>query len=204
MITVAVQQEQRLFREGLAMVLAAEKGLEVIGTARTGRELLELAARDTPDTAIVEADRGPDAAVRLVTSLRAMGTTRVLGLYQHLTRAQARELHGAGAALIDRVRGVEPVLEALRGNGPIRLDVTALERCGPAPCGVLTAREIEVLGFVGKGITSKEISDLLGISRKTVENHKQRTFQKLGVQNQAHAVSVAMRRGLFAGVASGG
>ena len=57
----------------------------------------------------------------------------------------------------------------------------------------LTGREADVLALVGAGRTSRQISAELHISPKTVENHKQRIFGKLGVQNQAHAVSVAMR-----------
>ena len=62
---------------------------------------------------------------------------------------------------------------------------------------MLTPRELTILNLVGAGFTSREISSQLTISHKTVENHKQRIFAKLGVQNQAHAVSVAMRLGLM-------
>ena len=54
-----------------------------------------------------------------------------------------------------------------------------------------------MLTLVGGGHTSREISCQLRISHKTVENHKQRIFGKLGVQNQAHAVSVAIRKGMI-------
>jgi DNA-binding NarL/FixJ family response regulator len=183
------------------MVLAAEEDLTVVGTARSCLELLEVAEISRPEVVILDIDAIGRTPGMVVAGLRMSGTKRVIGLYEHLTRAQARELEAAGAkALIDRRCGVDAVFRAVRGRAV----------CGAARAGdllapgsdrrVLTAREIEVLGFVGQGITSREISDLLGISRKTVENYKQRAFQKLGVQNQAHAVSVAMRRGLFAPV----
>ena len=54
-----------------------------------------------------------------------------------------------------------------------------------------------MLTLVGGGHNSRDISCQLRISHKTVENHKQRIFGKLGVQNQAHAVSVAMRTGMI-------
>jgi DNA-binding CsgD family transcriptional regulator len=66
-----------------------------------------------------------------------------------------------------------------------------------SPPTTLTPRELEILTLVGAGMTSIAASNRLNISRKTVENHKQRIFAKLGVQNQAHAVSVAMRTGLM-------
>ena len=62
---------------------------------------------------------------------------------------------------------------------------------------VLAPRELTILNLVGAGFTSREISSQLAISHKTVEDHKQRIFGKLGVQNQAHALSVAMRLGVM-------
>ena len=63
----------------------------------------------------------------------------------------------------------------------------------------LSPRELEVLTLVGSGMTCKEISEWIGVSPRTVENHKRRSFYKLGVQNQAHAVAVAIRCGLIDG-----
>lgn len=54
---------------------------------------------------------------------------------------------------------------------------------------------------MAQGFRTSEIAEQLDISLKTVENHKQRLFRKLDVQNQAHAVSVAMRQGLLPAVA---
>jgi DNA-binding NarL/FixJ family response regulator len=61
----------------------------------------------------------------------------------------------------------------------------------------LTGRELEVLRLIGAGRTTREISTLLGVSRRTVENHKRRIFAKLDVQSQAHAVASAARLGLL-------
>src|SRR5262249_32400482 len=62
---------------------------------------------------------------------------------------------------------------------------------------LLSHREIQVLGEIGAGSTTRAAAAHMGISPKPVENHKQRIFSKLGVQNQAHAVAVAMRQGLL-------
>jgi DNA-binding CsgD family transcriptional regulator len=56
---------------------------------------------------------------------------------------------------------------------------------------------VEILSLVAAGLTSAGVAGPLTISHKTVENHKQRIFAKLDVQNQAHAVSVAMRIGIL-------
>jgi DNA-binding NarL/FixJ family response regulator len=63
------------------------------------------------------------------------------------------------------------------------------------PAVELTAREKHVLGGVAEGLRSHEIAATMCITRKSVENHKQRIFAKLGVQSQAHAVAVALEIG---------
>jgi len=60
----------------------------------------------------------------------------------------------------------------------------------------LTARELEVLAAMADGLSAKAIALRLGVALKTVENHKVRIFDKLGVQTQAHAVSVAIGLGV--------
>lgn len=62
---------------------------------------------------------------------------------------------------------------------------------------VLTQREIAVLTLVCHGFTARIIAERLAISPHTVEHHKRHIFEKLGVQSQAHAVSVALRAGLI-------
>ena len=61
------------------------------------------------------------------------------------------------------------------------------------PASRLTARERDVLGGIAEGLRLEEIADTMGISPKSVENHKQRIFGKLGVQSQAHAVAVTLQ-----------
>jgi DNA-binding CsgD family transcriptional regulator len=67
---------------------------------------------------------------------------------------------------------------------------------GASPC--LTRREIQVLALIGGGLTTAQIANRLRISAKTVESRRQTLFAKLGVQNQSHAVAVAIRTGLLA------
>jgi DNA-binding CsgD family transcriptional regulator len=68
----------------------------------------------------------------------------------------------------------------------------------------LTAREKHVLGGVAEGLRTEEIAASMAITRKSVENHKQRIFAKLGVQSQAHAVAVALDAGPLPQVRPGG
>jgi DNA-binding CsgD family transcriptional regulator len=99
---------------------------------------------------------------------------------------------------VSRSSGLQEILAAARSNANCRRgSLLPFRSSGSVEGASLTLREVDVLNLVGAGLTSREISVALEISHKTVENHKQRIFCKLGVQNQAHAVSVAMRTGVL-------
>ena len=200
-VRVCVQQRERLFREGLSQILQAEDDIEVVGVVATGDELIRLCERHRPDAVLVGLDSPDWDHGRIATRLRRrFPRLCVVGLYTALSSAETRLLRQAGVLAVSHGGGIGPILDAVRGDttgsrNSLR-PITAHGRDSSA--GVtLTAREVAVLTLVGGGHTSRQISDQLHISHKTVENHKQRIFGKLGVQNQAHAVSVAMRTGMI-------
>lgn len=201
-VTVVVQDAKRLFREGLAMFLAAEPGVEVAGTAETHADLASLCELHAPSVVVIDADGDADELRRVLGAVRRhRQSSTVIGLIDAVHQAGAAGARRAGVKhLLTREAGINPILAAVCG------DIVELPATAPKPTPVetrrpshppLTARELEVLELVSTGRTSREISAHLGISAKTVENHKQRSFQKLGVQNQAHAVARAMREGLL-------
>ena len=205
-IRVAVQQQQRLFREGLGELLGAEEDVELCGLAASGQDLVELCAdHPEPHVALLEADTSDWDVPRLCATLRrAHPGLRLIGLTAgSSTPAETAKARRSGmCALVSRATGIAGILAELRVtvSKPGRGTVAAFRRPVPAEApwrALLTDRELHVLHLVGAGCTSREISTRLGISHKTVENHKQRVFGKLGVQNQAHAVSVAMRAGFL-------
>jgi DNA-binding NarL/FixJ family response regulator len=205
LMKIAVQQRQRLFREGLSHLLQAENDMDVVGTAGVSTELVAVCEAGRPDVVVLEADAVEWDSGGLARGLsRATPGLRILGLTTgDMSRADTARAHRCGIRdVLPRSAGIDRILVALRATSP-------LDRIGaypaPLPYGaptdptdaVLTIRELTVLNLVGAGFTSREISVELSVSHKTVENHKQRIFGKLGVQNQAHAVSVAMRLGLM-------
>lgn len=200
-LRVGVQQRERLFREGLGQLLQAEDDIEVVGAVRTGDELIELCDQRRPDVAVADLDSPDWNPGRIATRIkRRIPRLRVVGLYTALSTADARLLRQTGVVAVSHRGGIGPILDAVRGDtGGSRTSLRPVVAHGShtSPGVALTAREVAVLTLVGGGHTSREISDQLHISHKTVENHKQRIFGKLGVQNQAHAVSVAMRKGMI-------
>lgn len=202
---VAVLHQQRLFREGLHELLGAEEDIEVCGTAANSQEIITLCAELVPDVVLLDLDGSAVDVARLCAVLRrAHRELRLIGLAAgpHTSREICDAKRSGLCALVSRRTGIAGVLAAIRTAAakPYHGNVAVFRRSVSAETPVrplLTDRELHVLHLVGAGCTSREISARLGISHKTVENHKQRAFGKLGVQNQAHAVSVAVRAGFL-------
>jgi DNA-binding NarL/FixJ family response regulator len=201
--TVVVQHRARLFREGVQQLLTAEDDIEVVGTASSAEELLDACRARSPRAVVMEAvssewetSRLPDRLRRVVPRLIVVGLTASDASLAEVTRA-----HRAGiTTLVSHAGGIADILAAVRLSGcqpRLRLAFTSAVGSPSEVTAALTERELGILTLIGAGYTSGEISGRLTISRKTVENHKQRIFAKLGVQNQAHAVSIAIRTGLL-------
>jgi DNA-binding NarL/FixJ family response regulator len=198
---VVVQQRQRLFREGVTQLLSAELDVEVVASVATDVELVLACQEHLPDVALIEADSTDLDPFRVIAGLRrSQPRLIVIGLAASAVTLQetTRARRGGMSAVVGRDAGIAGILTALRTSNRAvpNYRQSALGAPASAPTA-LTGRELEILGLVGAGLTSVAISTRLHISHKTVENHKQRMFAKLGVQNQAHAVSVAIRGGLL-------
>ncbi|MGD9795952.1 MAG: LuxR C-terminal-related transcriptional regulator [Acidimicrobiia bacterium] len=192
MTTIAIQIAAPLVRAGICSRLAAVDDLTVAGAAGTIADLVETLADAIGDVDVVlmECD-GPDADARVAYLLETMSGVGIVGLHSDLPSARIAELREAGVrCLVDRASGIASLADALLD--PLRATRRRwlAPTIGPLP---LSDRESQVLAFISEGRTAKEIADALGISGRTVEAHKQRAYAKLGVQNQAHAVSAALR-----------
>jgi DNA-binding NarL/FixJ family response regulator len=201
-VRIAIQDRQRLYREGVALVLAGEPDLEVVAIAATAAELVTVTAETHIDLVVLELDVGEDwDACRLVAALRKRHAgLAVVGLLPGDDDELPARAYQAGVrSVFPRNAGIRAFLRTVRSlPSPSRAAVPAdrvihLDERRP----LLSHREIQVLGEIGAGATTRVVAETMGISPKTVENHKQRIFTKLGVQNQAHAVAVAMRQGLL-------
>ncbi|MEN3316346.1 MAG: hypothetical protein V7605_2580 [Acidimicrobiaceae bacterium] len=200
---VVIQQRHRLFREGLGQLVDAEPDMAVVGSVATGTELVDLCEQTGPDVVLLQTDFVAWDPCRLAARLvRQAPAVRLIGLYSSpLADDEAAGMRSGGVHLVRRADGMVPILDALRGSRPPKRSPDTKAASRPSwgertDTRFLTGREVSILTLVAGGRTSREMSVELDISPKTVENHKQRIFAKLGVQNQAHAVSVAMRQGL--------
>jgi DNA-binding NarL/FixJ family response regulator len=196
---IAVQDRQRLFRDGLALLLESEPDLTVVATAATASELV-FAATEHVDVVVLELDPPDWDACRLVAALRKRRPRLVVvgTLAEDSNRAPLRAYQAGVRTVFPRNAGARTLLQTIRSLPqhvpPVApRQVLRLDERRP----LLTHREVQVLSAIGTGATTREMAAIMSISPKTVENHKQRIFSKLGVQNQAHAVAVALRQGLI-------
>jgi DNA-binding NarL/FixJ family response regulator len=201
LLRVVVQERRRFYREGIAMVLSSEADLRVVGTGESAADAREMCRALHPDVVITEADARDWDPCRLSVVLRRHRRgVRIVGLHRTLDEVGFRLAYRAGFdALVSPSAGLAVLLEAVRGTSrrwrpaaPLTPPIaTSRDR-------MITPRQLDVLRLVSLGSTTEEVASRLGISPKTVAHHKQRVFRRLGVQNQAHAVSIAMRQGLLA------
>jgi DNA-binding NarL/FixJ family response regulator len=192
---VVIADDSVLLREGLARLLA-EAGLEVIGQAGDGDELLKLIDIDPPDIAIVDirmppthTDEGLQAAHEIRRRHPEVG---VLVLSQYVRPSYAIELlrdgtESVGYLLKDRVSDIGELADAVRrvADGGSVLDPSVVgqlvgrPRAGADPLQELTEREREVLGLMAEGRSNRAIAERLFITEHTVEKHVKNIFMEL-------------------------
>jgi DNA-binding NarL/FixJ family response regulator len=212
-IRVLAADDQRVVREGLAMLLGLLPDVEVVGTAADGEEVLALAAELRPDVILmdlrmprmdgVEATRRlreRDPAVKVVVLTTYADDRSVLdalraGALGYLTKdAGAAEIQQALHRVADGQAALDPavqrhLVEAIADGVP----------SGPAtaslPAG-LTPREAEVLTLIAAGLSNTEIAERLVVSEATVKSHVNHMLAKIGARDRAQAVGYAYRHGL--------
>jgi DNA-binding NarL/FixJ family response regulator len=202
---VLVVDDHPVVRGGVVGWLAAQPDLEVVGEAGDGLEALALVASLEPDVVLMDLRMprmdGVAATERIAASHPAV---RVLVLTTYDTDAdivRAVEAGATGYLLKDTPlpQLADAVRAAARGETVLAPPVAArlVSRLRAPAVDAPTARELEVLAGVARGLTNAEIGRELFIGEATVKTHLLRVFVKLGVDDRTRAVLVAVERGLL-------
>lgn len=206
-VRVVLADEQRIMREGLAALLAANERFDVVGSTGDGREGLRLCLDHRPDLMVfndaMPGMGGFEMARRV--AARCSGT-RMLCLSENGDRSSVRAAFDAGAhgyvlkrcAFDHLVEGIDSVLAARYHVSPelAHVLVEAFCRGGKGDESVLTPREREVLQLYAEGYSTRRIADRLHISMKTVGTHREHIQSKLGVEGIAELTRYALRAGI--------
>jgi DNA-binding NarL/FixJ family response regulator len=206
-----IADDHAMVRRGLRMVLDAEPDLQVVAEAGDGAEAVGIARETELDLAALDVSMPRMTGLQATAVLaRERPDLRVLMLSMHDNEQYLFEALKAGASgyvlksAADRDL-VEGCRAALRGEpflypsavAALIRDFLDRARDGEAiPFDPLTPRELEVVKLIAEAHTTAEIAELLSISRKTVERHRENVMGKLGMRDRVELTRYAIRRGL--------
>jgi len=211
-VRVLVADDHTIVRQGLVGILKASEEVEVVAEASDGNEAVEKALKTKPDVAVLDVSMprlsGIEAARRIH---EALPTTRLLVLTMHDDEEYILKMVRAGAsgyllkdgAASELLAGIRALKAGKTYFGPhaTKALADAFTRASPAepadPYERLTDREREVFQLVVEGKTNPEIGEVLFISAKTVDNHRTRLMEKLGLHSTAELVRYAARHKLL-------
>lgn len=203
MIRVLIVTDIRLYREGLAEILGRTENLDVVGAAAGQEDALWLLASAAPDVVLL--DLGTPQGVAVIGSLRvAAPTVNVVALAVTEVEGEVLACAEVGAAgYVPREASVEELVtvieSVMRGETvcPPRIAATLFRRVAVLSGGraskpsllSLTVREREILRFLDRGLSNKEIAKRLGVEVATVKNHVHNILEKLRVHRRGEAAA---------------
>jgi DNA-binding NarL/FixJ family response regulator len=204
MIRVLIVDDNPVIRRGVAALLSDAGDIRIVGEAGDGREAISVAGSTSPDVILLDVRMpvmdGIAAAGPLSQKARVMMLTytdeseQVVEAIRHGASgylvhgqfeaeelaARIRQLAAGDTVLSPAVVGT--VFDALR-----RTPGSPDEASGPAS---LTGREREIMNLISQGLTNQQIAAQFVLSEKTVKNHVNRIYSKLGASNRAHATAL--------------
>ncbi len=222
---VVVVDDHRLFREGVASLLARADDIALVGEAATGEDAVPLVEEVLPDIVLMDVKMpgmgGIEATRSIVAQAPHIGVLMLTMFEDDESVFAALKAGARGYVLKDADRGT--LLRAIRSvaRGEALLAPSIAQRvlaqftqtpprstatASPAPPAApsiapmfseLTSREVEVLRLVAQGLRNRAIADRLVISEKTVQNHVSNIFAKLQVNDRSEAIVRALQGGLF-------
>ena len=203
-IRILLADDHALLLDALINLLEPE--FEVLGAARDGGAIVEMAKRLLPDIVVADISmpevNGIDAA-RVLQIEGNPAKILFLTMYSDLPLVEEAFRSGASGYML-KLGGTDELIKAIhcisRGGtylSPLLGDlISALLTAGPqqkSRQSVLTSRQLQVLRFLAEGRTMKEIGELLNITARTTESHKYEIMRNLGLKTTAELIRYAMR-----------
>jgi DNA-binding NarL/FixJ family response regulator len=200
-IRVMCVDDHRLMREGIVLIIGLDPSLTVVAEAATGEEAVEHFIKHRPDVTLMDLQLPGMNGLQAIQAIRGVQPdARIIVLTMYAGDENIHRALRAGAVgyLLkdsvpeDLIRVIHDVHVGKRAV-PLHLE-TMLTQHEAKPA--LTAREIEVLKLLAKGMRNKEIGATLHITEETVRAHIRSIFLKLSVHDRTAALAEALRRGI--------
>ncbi len=211
-IRIVLVDDHALVRESLSQLLAGEEDLQIVRTANNAEDAIRAAFETKPDVILMDIDMpglicfdAADQILRMVEHVRIIFLSAFF--HDHYIE-QALKVKARGyitkseppAKVIEAVRQVaagrvyfSPEVRAriVAGDGDVKLAGAEQTRAG-----TLSEREVEVLRYLARGLSKKEIAATMHVSVKTVEGHAQKVMDKLDIHDRVELARFAIREGL--------
>lgn len=217
-ISIVIVDDHPIFREGVINTISIEPGLLVVADTDNGDDALVLVRQHRPDVVIMDVNMpgmNGQQVTREIVAEKLPTRVVLLTAYDDVEQTIHSMRSGAAAYCAKYVRP-ENLVGIVRqvAMGKFVIDTEVFDRAGlerwlelktegavrpysdpGEPFHPLSKREMEVLSYLTKGMSNKEIANLLGISHQTVKNHVTSILRKLGVEDRTQAAVYALRRG---------
>lgn len=212
-IRIVVADDHALVREGIRRVLDEVPEFDVVAEAADGFETLDLVDQTDPDVLLLDLTMPGIGGLELTRRIRsASDRPRVLILSMHDEAEYVLRAVRAGADgyLLKDDADPEMLRQAVaavhsgesffspRAAGALAVSVRSVEEeSAPKPLDSLTTRELDVLRLLASGQSNKQMAAELGISRRTVESHRESLMKKLAIRTVAGLTRLALEQGLL-------
>ncbi|MFA5419292.1 MAG: response regulator transcription factor [Bacteroidales bacterium] len=210
-IKILIADDHQLFREGLITLLSESQDIEILAQTEDGKQTIDKAKKLNPDIIIM------DIGMPLINGIEATGILRVeapgikvIALTMHAEKHFIKGMLEAGAyGYLFKNCAYDELIEAIHtvysGKKYLSNDITeviihdyiGVEKVTHSDETQLSEREREILKLIAEGKSSREISDTLFISVKTVGTHKQHILEKLKLNSTADLVKYAIKKGVI-------
>jgi DNA-binding NarL/FixJ family response regulator len=202
LIRVLTADDHPLLREGIATLVNAEADLKLVAEASSGREAVKMFQLHRPDITLMDLQMPDMNGTEAIAEIRSeFPDARIIVLTTYTGDAQVLKALKAGARayllksdvhleLLDMIRSVHAGHKRI----PPQIAAELAEHAGDDP---LSPREIDVLRLIAAGNSNKLIADQLSISEATAKSHVANILSKLGANDRAHALAIAMKRGII-------
>ena len=201
-IKLLIADDHAVVRAGLKAILGFERDFSIVGEAANGSDAVKLAKELSPDVIVMDLMmpqlNGAEATAQIV---KDKHDAKVLILTSYGSAEDIRRALDAGAsgAVMKTVTN-EQLANAIRrvagGEKVVASEITTA-MCIDPPVTRLTARQLDILRSVTRGLTNKDIAKLFGITSSGVKQQLSAVFVKLGAASRSEAIAIAMRKHLL-------
>jgi two-component system NarL family response regulator len=201
-IRILIVDDHPAIRKGLTATLEPEPDMEIVGSAATRQQAFEMWEKTRPDITLMDlALECGTGGVEAIRQIRQYAPSAKIVVFSALMADEDvyQALQSGAVTFLTKDTPDEELVHTIRavhsGGRPIPPDIarTLADRLTQSQ---LTAREIEVLTLVAKGLRNKEIGATLAIAEETVQSHMKHILSKMGVNDRTRAAVVAMQRGI--------